>query len=129
MSSEAKRIKILTLIELVLGFVLIGFAIFLFVGGTDAAVAALVGAQGVVTLVFGGRGALIANVPARIGKLATLALITLAIQIVLCAAIVYLIGPDRIDQNPLPVVCSAVPSLLAIVIFLFARGMAKRAER
>lgn len=129
MSQEAKRVKILTLAELVGGLALICYAIVMAVMGGAAAVCALIGVDGCVTLVFGMRGALIANVPARIGKLATLALIVLAIQAALVCAVVYAVGPDQVSTDPIPVIVEALPAVVTLVIFLLARGIAKRAER
>lgn len=129
MSSEAKRVKILTLIELFLGLALVVAGIVLAVGGAATMAPFALCAEGVVSLVFGARGALIANVPARIGKMVSLGLVVFLLQAACIALIVYLVGPDQVSDN-LPVVCMAsVPALVTIVAVLLSRGMAKRAER
>ena len=129
MSSEAKRVKILTLIELALGLALIIMGIVFVVGGAATAAPYVLCGEGVLTLLFGGRGALIANVPARIGKLVTLALVVFLLQLACVAGIAYLIGPDNVSQE-LPTVCTAaIPAIITLIAMLLARGMAKRAER
>lgn len=129
MSQEVKRVKILTLVELVLGVALIGFAIFLFVTGAAPAIAGSVVGNGLMTLFFGVRGALIANVPARMPRLVRFALIAFVVQVALTAAVVCLTGTDNVGDNPLPTVCCAVPALVSLVCLLLANGIAKRAER
>lgn len=129
MSQEAKRVKILTLVELVLGVVLIGVAVFLLVSGADSLCAGLVALDGVLTLVFGGKAALVANVPARMPQLVRLSIIALVAQVIIVAALVYLVGPDHVGENPLAVVCAAIPCVVTLVCLLLARGIAKRAER
>jgi hypothetical protein len=129
MSQEAKRVKILTLVELALGVVLIGPAIYLLVSGAGSLCAGLVGLDGVLTLVFGGKGALVANVPARMPQLVRLSIIALVAQVALVAAIVYAVGPDKVGESPVAVVCAAVPCVVTLVCLLLARGIAKRAER
>lgn len=129
MSQEAKRVKILTLAELLGGFALICYAIVSAVMGAATAVCALVGIDGLVTLVFGVRGALIANVPARIGKLAGFALVILVVQLALVCAVVFAMGPDQVQQEPIPVIVEAIPAVVTLAILVLSRGMAKRAER
>lgn len=129
MSSEAKRVKILTLIELALGLALIVVGIVLVVGGQAAQAPFVLCGEGVVSLVFGGRAALIANVPARIGKLVSLALIICLVQAACVAGIVMLVGTDQVKENLLPVCCAAVPAFVSLTIALLSRGIAKRAER
>lgn len=129
MSSEAKRVKILTLIELLLGLAIVICGIVL--GIMEAATAApyVLAGEGVVSMFFGARGALIANVPARIGKLATFGLIVLVIQLVCVGIVVYMVGPNNVAEDPVPVCLSVIPALLTLAIMLLSRGMAKRAER
>ena len=129
MSSEAKRVKILTLIELLLGLALIVFGIVLFVTSGVKKVPFTLCGEGLCTLVFGVRGALIANVPARLGKLVTLGIVVLLLQIACIAAIVVFTGPDKISSNPAPTCVSAVPALITLVAVVLARGITKRAER
>lgn len=129
MSSEAKRVKILTLIQLGFGLILFGYAISLLVRGIDAIVCSALAADGVITFFLGVRGALIANVPARIAKLATLALIFCVLQIACTVVVVCSVGVDNVGDNLLPVAASAVPALTSFVIWLLSHGMAKRAER
>lgn len=129
MSSEAKRVKILTLIELALGLALVVFGIVLIVNGNPAQAPGILCGEGVFTLFFGARAALIANVPARIGKLVTFGLIALLIQVACAVAIVMMVGTDHVAENPVPVCLSAVPAVVSLVIVLLSRGMAKRAER
>ena len=129
MSQEAKRIKILTLVALIGGLALMGCAIALAVTGTPVAVSVLIGLDGLASTLFGGRGALIANVPARMGKLASLAIIVLVVQVALVAGLVYAMGPDHVADEPLPVVVSVAPAIVTLIILLLSRGMAKRAER
>ena len=129
MSSEAKRIKILMLASLFLGLALVVLGIVLLVLGMTTTESYALCAEGVLTLVFGVRGALIANVPARIGKLVLFGFVVFLLQVACVAAIVYLIGPGEVAQEPLPVCASAVPPVIALVTVFLARGMAKRAER
>jgi len=129
MSSEAKRVKILTLIELMLGFVLVVTGIVLIALGATVAAPLALCADGVLTLVFGARGALIANVPARIGKLASLALIVLLLQVACLVGIVLLIGPGNVSQEPIPVFAAAMPAIFSLAVALLSNGIAKRAER
>ena len=129
MSSEAKRVKIFTLLELALGLALVVYGIVLIVGGSPAQMPAVMCGEGVFGLFFGARSALIANVPARIGKLVSFGLVALLIQVVCIVAIVMTIGTDHVAENPLPVCLSAIPAVFSLVIALLSRGMAKRAER
>ena len=129
MSAEAKRVKILTLLGLVLGLVLVVLGIGLVVGGSATSAPFVLIGEGVVTLVYGGRGALIANVPARMGKLVTLAAVVLLVQLACVAAVVMLVGPDNVSKEPVLVGASAVPSVVTLATLLLARGMTKRAER
>lgn len=129
MSAEAKRVKILTLLGLVLGLVLVVLGIVLVVGGSATSAPFVLIGEGVVTLVYGGRGALIANVPARMGKLVTLAGVVLLVQLACVAAIVMLVGPDNVSKEPVLVGASAVPTVVTLATLLLARGMTKRAER
>jgi hypothetical protein len=128
-SAEAKRVKILTLLGLVLGLVLVVLGIVLVVGGSATSAPFVLIGEGVVTLVYGGRGALIANVPARMGKLVTLAAVVLLVQLACVAAVVMLVGPDNVSKEPVLVGASAVPSVVTLATLLLARGMTKRAER
>lgn len=129
MSSEAKRVKLFTLVELVLGVALIVLSVVMLILGGNPMPHYVSCAEGVLTFVFGVRGALIANVPARIGKLVSFGAIILLLQVVCVAAVVYLIGPDNV-QNNLPTVCACtVPPIISLIVTLLARGMAKRAER
>ena len=129
MSAEAKRVKILTLIELLLGLAVVILGIVLLVMGAKTAAPYVLCGEGVISLVFGVRGALIANVPARIGKLVTLGLVVLLLQIACIAGIVFLIGPNEVPKEPLPVCASVVPALITLIAVVLARGIAKRAER
>lgn len=129
MSSEAKRVKILTLIELLLGFAIVILGIVLLVMGAKTMAPAILCGEGVITLIFGVRGALIANVPARIGKLVTFGLIVFLLQVACIAGIVFLIGPNEVQNDPVPVCAAAVPAVITFIAVLLARGMAKRAER
>lgn len=129
MTSEAKRVKILTLISLFLGLVTLVLGIVLIVSGASTAVSSVVCVDGFITLVFGGRGALLANVPAKMGTLAKLAIIVFLLQVVAVAGIVFLTGPEHVGEQPLPVIASGVDAILSFVIWILARGIAKRAER
>ncbi len=129
MSSEAKRVKILTLIALFAGIGLIAYAVISLVGDNSSTSSYVVGGEGLFTLVFGVRGALIANVPARLGKLATFAFVVFLLQVACIAGVVFLVKPENISQNFVPVVVAAVPALISLVIALLSRGIAKRAER
>ena len=129
MSSEAKRVKILTLVALVLGLGLAIMGIVLAVMGSATAAPYVLAGEGVVTLVCGARGALIANVPARISKLATLALVLFAVQVACIVGVVMLIGgPDKVTDEPAIACASVAPAVISLVIFFLSRGMAKRAE-
>lgn len=129
-SSESKRIKLITLFELFLGLALLVAGIVLIVMGVmPKKPAAVLAGEGIVTLLFGGRGALIANVPARISKLVTLALIVGLVQIACIAGIVFFVGTDHVQENVGIIAASAVPAVLSLVIWCLSRGMAKRAER
>lgn len=129
MSAEAKRVKILTLIELFLGVALVALGIVLLVTGAKNASSYVLCGEGVVSLVFGVRGALIANVPARIGKLVGFGLVILLLQLACVAGIVYFTGPSEVPQQPLPTCASVVPAIFTLIAVILARGMAKRAER
>lgn len=129
MSAEAKRVKILTLIELFLGAALVVFGIVLLVTGAKNSSPYVLCGEGVVSLVFGVRGALIANVPARIGKLVTFGIVVFLLQAACVAAIVYFTGPNEVPNEPAPVCASVVSAIVTLVAVLLARGMAKRAER
>jgi hypothetical protein len=80
-------------------------------------------------LVFGVRGALIANVPARLGKLVTLGVVVLLLQIACVAAIVVFTGPDKISSEPVPTCVSVLPAIITLIAVILARGITKRAER
>ncbi len=129
MSAEAKRVKIFTLIELFLGIALVVFGIVLLVTGAKNASPYVLCGEGAISLVFGVRGALIANVPARIGKLVVFGLVIFLLQAACVAAIVYLTGPSEVSKEPLPVCASVVPAIVTLIAVFLARGMAKRAER
>ena len=129
MSSEAKRVKILTLIELFLGVALVAYGIVLLVTGAKNASPYVLCGEGAISLVFGVRGALIANVPARIGKLVAFGIVVLLLQLACVAAIVYFTGPSEVPHEPLPVCASAVPAIITLIAVILSRGMAKRAER
>lgn len=129
MSSEVKRVKILTLIELFLGLALLVLGLVSILGGALTTSPYLVLGEGLVTVVFGVRGALIANVPARIGKLFAKALILALVQIVCVAGVVYITGTDNVSKEPLMAVAACVPIVFSLAIALLSRGIAKRAER
>ena len=129
MSAEAKRVKILTLIELFLGLAVAVAGIVLLVMGAKTAAPFVLCGEGVVSVVFGARGALIANVPARIGKLATLGLVVLLLQVACIVGVVFLIGPNEVTREPLPVCVSVLPAIVTLIIVVLSRGIAKRAER
>lgn len=129
MSSEAKRVKILTLVELLLGLVIVVCGLVLGILGATTAAPYVLAGEGVVTLFFGARGALIANVPARIGKLTSLGLIAFVIQLACVGIVVYLVGANNVTDDPVQVCLSAIPALFTIAIVLLSNGMAKRAER
>ena len=128
-SSEAKRVKLLTLAEMFLGLiVLIGGIVAAFMGPLDLVAGIILAAEGLVSLIFGARGALIANVPARIGKLARIALIIQLLQIVSCVAIGLITGADE-QHEIIAIVCGALLPVISLVILILSRGMEKRAER
>ena len=129
MSSEAKRVKILTLIELILGLVLVVTGVVLAVMGAVTVAPFVLCGDGILTMVFGARGALIANVPARIGNLTSLALIAMLLQIVCLVGIVLLIGPSNVSEDPVPIFEAALPAIFSVTIALLSNGIAKRAER
>jgi hypothetical protein len=129
MSSEAKRVKILTLIELILGLVLTVTGVVLAVMGAATVAPFVLCGDGVLTAVFGARAALIANVPARIGRLTSLAAIVMLLQLVCLAGIVLLIGPSNVSEDPIPVFAAALPTVFSVTIALLSNGIAKRAER
>lgn len=129
MSSEVKRVKILTLLSLLLGACTLVYGIVLIITGAYIPVSGLVCADGLLTLVFGGRGALLANVPAKMPVLAKIAIVVFLLQCVLTAAIVFLVGPDHVKDNVGPVVSLALCALISLVIWILSRGIAKRAER
>ena len=129
MSSEVKRVKLLTLLSLLLGVGTLVFGIVLIVMGASMPVGGVVCADGFLTLFFGGRGALLANVPAKMPNLAKLAIVILILQCALIAAAVFLIGPDHVKDQIAPVVCASVNAVVTLVILILARGIAKRAER
>jgi hypothetical protein len=129
MSTEAKRIKILTLVAMAVGLVCVIVPIVLWMQSAPAALAGLLGAEGAITIIYGGRGALIANVPARIGQLVKLSLIVCVVQAALIGCMIMVIGQDHIAENPLAIGCAAVPFFISLIICLLSRGMAKRAER
>lgn len=129
MSAEAKRVKALILVELLLGALLMIFGVVLAIMGAQTAAPYALCAEGLVTSVFGVRGALIANVPARIGKIVTKGLVVLLFQIACVVGIVFLLGPNEAADDPLPVCAAAVPAVITVVAVLLAHGMAKRAER
>ena len=62
-------------------------------------------------------------------QLVRLSIIALVAQVALVAAIVYAVGPDKVGESPVAVVCAAVPCVVTLVCLLLARGIAKRAER
>ncbi|MBR3314918.1 MAG: hypothetical protein IKG18_12350 [Atopobiaceae bacterium] len=129
MSSEAKRVKLLTLAEMFLGLiVLIGGIVAAFMGPLDVVAGIILAAEGLVSLIFGARGALIANVPARIGKLARIALIIQLVQIVSCVAIGLITGADE-QHEIIAIVCGALLPVISLVILILSRGMEKHAER
>ena len=129
MSSEAKRVKLLTLAEMFLGLiVLVGGIVAAAMGPLDMIAGLALACEGIVGLIFGAKGALIANVPARIGKLARIALIVQIVQILACVAIVYITGAA--EQHELVAIAGGVLlPVISLVILLLSRGMAKRAER
>ena len=129
MSSEVKRVKLLTLLSLLFGFAMLAYGIVLIVTGTAIPVSGVVCTDGLLTVVFGGRGALLANVPAKMPNLAKLAFAFFLLQCALVAAIVFLIGPDHVKDQIAPVVCTSVNAVYTLVICLLSRGIAKRAER
>ncbi|MDO4538410.1 MAG: hypothetical protein Q4B54_09640 [Coriobacteriales bacterium] len=129
MSAEAKRVKIITLLEIALGLVLLVFGVVIKTMGNPTAAPLVVAGEGLVTLFFGGRGALIANVPARIGKLATLAFIMLLVQVACVVGAVMIIGPENVGNDPAQVAVACLPVPFTLAIALQSRGMAKRAER
>lgn len=129
MSPEAKRVKILTLVELALGLALIVYGVVLLVRGMASGVAYALCGEGAVSMVFGVRGALIANVPARMGKLVTLGVVILLLQLVCVAAVVMLTGPQKVPEEPINTGLSVLPPLVTLIAIFLARGITKRAER
>lgn len=129
MSQEAKRVKIFTLVAIALGLVCVIAAIVLAVQGVSAAIAGLLGAEGAATIYYGGKGALIANVPARLGQLVKLSIIILVVQVACIAGIVLTVGTDNVADNSVPLALSAVSCLDTLIILLLSRGITKRAER
>ena len=130
MSTEVKRVKLLTLLELFLGMAVL-------VGGIVVAVMALVeqpagfviAGEGLVTLLFGARAALIVNVPARIAKVVKLALIVMLVQIACAVAAVMLMDMDGKKDMVVAVCGGFLPAIITFVIMMLSRGIAKRAER
>ncbi len=129
MSAEAKRVKILTLIELALGLALVVFGVVLLISHVATSAPFILCGEGLLTLFFGARGALIANVPARIGKLATLALIIFVVQLACAVGVIMMVGPENVSNEVGPVACACAPALVTLIIAILSRGIAKRAER
>ncbi len=128
-SSEAKRVKLLTLAEMFLGLiVLVGGIVAAVMGLLDLTAGIVLAAEGIVGLLFGARGALIANVPARIGKLVRIALVVVLIQIACCVVVGYITGADE-QPEIVAIVGGALLPIISFVIMVLSRGMAKRAER
>lgn len=106
----------------------IGAIVVLVMGLVEMPSACVVIGEGLLTAVFGVRGALITNVPARVPKLVSLALITLVIQVACVGVIVYLTGVDGKKDIAMVCGCSAV-ALLSLIVWVLSRSMAKKAER
>ena len=129
MSSESKRVKLLTLAELFLGIIVtVAGLIAAFAGPLDLVAGLILAAEGLVSVVFGVRGALIANVPARIGKLARIALFVQLAQILAVVIMGVITGADE-QHEIVAIVGGALLPLISLVIFILSRGMEKRAER
>lgn len=119
----------LTLAELFLGLiVLVGGILAALAGPLDLVAGIILACEGLVGLVFGVRGALIANVPSRIGKLARIALLVQAVQIIACVVIGVITGADE-QHEIVAIACGALLPLISLVILILSRGMEKRAER
>lgn len=129
MSSEAKRVKILTLLELFLGIALVVAGIVFVVMGAATSAPYVLCGEGGLALVYGVRGSLIANVPARMAKLAKFAAVMLLLQVACVVGVVMLIGTDHVADEVPTVALSAVPVVVTLASMLLARGIAKRAER
>lgn len=128
MSAEAKRIKILTLAQLFVGLALIVGGIVMLMGDATPR-PFILGVEGILTLAVGARGALIANVPARIGKLAVLMLVALMVQCSCVAFVVFFTGPENVSGDPVPCCMALVPAVFSLVIALLSSSMSKHAER
>ena len=129
MSSESKRVKLLTLAELFLGIIVaVAGVVAAFAGPLDLVAGLILAAEGLVSVVFGVKGALIANVPARIGRLARIALVVQLVQILACVIIGVETGADE-QHEIVAIVGGALLPLISLVILLLSRGMEKRAER
>lgn len=129
-SKEVKRVKLLTLIELFLGAVVLVSGIVVGVMGlVEQPASFTIAGEGLLTLVFGARAALILNVPARIAKVVKLALVVLLLQIACLVAAVMLMDMDGKKDMVVAVCGGFLPALLTCTIMMLSRGIAKRAER
>ncbi|MGI6230791.1 MAG: hypothetical protein ACOYJL_07805 [Tractidigestivibacter sp.] len=123
MSPEAKKLKISSLVTMIVGLVAIVCGIVFLVQGADLSDACVLVA-GVVTTIIGGKGARVANVPSTSNKLVAPAGGATAANAV-CLAGDVAFGAGQIA----PVVVGAVVCVLTLVVTLFARTIKRKLER
>ena len=127
MSPESKRIKVFTLVSLAYGLVSIILGIVMVAAmGEEPLSGVSVSGSGVVSLLPGIRGSLLANVPSKADKLAKLAGLLALVQIALGALCVYATGTDELATHPLGCVLVAIGLILTLVVFFLARSLNKK---
>lgn len=125
MSSDSKRIKICTLISLFYGVVATIMGIVLLATTSDAT-SAPVACTGVVSVVLGVRGSLIANVPSTIAKLVKIAVIAFVVQALLCAAALFLVGPENVNDYVLPFSLMLVSLIMTLIVAILSQNLNKK---
>lgn len=125
MSSDSKRIKIFTLVSLFYGVVATIMGIVLAVTTSDAT-SAPVACTGIVSIVLGIRGSLIANVPSTIAKLVKLAVIAFIVQVLVCVVALLLVGPENVNDYVLPFSLMLISLIVTLIVAILSQNLNKK---
>lgn len=125
MSQDSKRIKVTTIVTLLYGLasIVAGIALLVVDDQTAASVFALL--SGVVSVVLGVRGALIANVPSNTQQLVKLSGCVFVVQLAFSGATVAIVGPSEVNEDPVGLCFILVGALLALIVLILSHRLKK----
>lgn len=127
MSSDSKRIKVVSLVTMIYGIAAVVAGIVLLATGHGIP-GALVLVSGVLSAFLGVRGALIANVPNNTPQLVKLSGGMFAVQAADSAGVVAAQGPQQVNQDPLAICLTLLSVLLALILLILSHRLKKVLE-